>query len=141
MFELFNMVWLNTFGGDSSLFIFNPTFSERDMMGIDLFAVNKDNNTVCIQSKFVGNSQTVFGEEGGILETFFGKSAQYITANPKLPGMILFTTATKVGSRYKTLERDGSMVIIDKKRIDDFASKSNIGFWNGCKILGEKLFD
>jgi hypothetical protein len=27
MFELFNMIWLNTFGGDRSLFIFNPTLA------------------------------------------------------------------------------------------------------------------
>ncbi len=138
MFELFTIIWLNAFGGDRSLFIFNTTFSDRDLEGIDLFATNKDGNIICIQSKFIGNSQATF--EKNRLETFFLKSSQYVIASETCPTHILFTTASKVDERYKRHEREGSLLIIDKKKIDKFASKTNVGFWNGCKILSEQLF-
>jgi hypothetical protein len=138
LLEVFNVLYLETFGGDRSLFVFDIEFASRDYEGIDLFAKNKEGNIVSIQTKFIGNSNSVF--ESNRLETFFGKALETSVASKKSPTLILFTTASKVSERYKRMERNGSLTIIDKKVISEFASKSNVGFWNYCKGISEKLF-
>jgi hypothetical protein len=139
LFELFTVFWLNSFGGDRSMFVQNIKWSNRDMEGIDFFGTNKLGNPVTIQSKFFSDPTQLF-EADGRLETFFGRSTEFTIASNKAPSMMLFTTASKIAGRYKKYERDGLLFLVDREKIDKFV-KNNVGFWSYCQEIAKKVFN
>jgi hypothetical protein len=139
MFEVFTILFFNAFGGDRSLFIHNIEWAYRDQIGYDFLATNKKNTPVAIQSKFVANVTAEFNR--GKLETFFGRLPEGTVIEKDTPSRVLFTTASKFASYYITEQRQSgkNFLIVDRKTIKRFTDK-NLGFWNECKEIGERIF-
>lgn len=125
LFEMFCLIWMESFGGDRAIFAFGTDWAPRDQKGIDFFAKNKFGDVLPIQTKFVGNSNAQF--ESNRLETFFQEARKYTVYREGAPSVILFTSASKVSSRYTM---DKTMLVIDRKMIGKYASAVNIGFWS-----------
>jgi hypothetical protein len=134
IFEMFCLLWMETFGGDRAIFSFGIDWAPRDQKGIDFFAKNKFGHTLPIQTKFVANGDSNF--ESNRLETFFQESRKYTVPVEGAPSVILFTSAAKISSRYTS---DKTMLIIDRKMISKFASKENSGFWSYLTETAKKL--
>jgi hypothetical protein len=135
LFEIFCLIWMESFGGDRSIFSFGIDWAERDQTGIDFFAKNKFGHTLPIQSKFVANSDSLF--ESNRLETFFQEAKKYTVYKEGAPTVILFTSADKISGRYK---HDKSMLVIDRGMINRFSPKENIGFWETLFQVTTKIF-
>jgi len=135
LFEIFCLIWMESFGGDRSIFSFGIDWAERDQTGIDFFAKNKFGHILPIQSKFVANSESLF--ESNRLETFFQESKKYTVYKEGAPTVCLFTSASKISGRYI---HDKSMLVIDRDFINRFSPKENIGFWETLSQITSKIF-
>lgn len=134
IFELFCLLWLESFGGDRAIFAFGVDWAPRDQKGIDFFSKNKFGDSLPIQTKFVGNESSQF--ESNRLETFFQESRKYTVYREGAPSVILFTSASKVSSRYTM---DKTMLVIDRGMIGKYASSENAGFWSHVLEIVSKL--
>ena len=137
-FELFTVLWLNTFGGDRLLSVSNVKWAQRDQEGFDFLGINKEGNTMTIQSKFLANPKEIF-EGDGRLETFFATSLEYSHASPDCPSAVLFTTACKVAERYRRYERRGTLLVIDRQTLAKH-SNNNKGFWMYTSSIAQQVF-
>lgn len=127
LFEVFTIMFMNAIGGDRTYRILGTKWAPRDQAGFDFTAVDKDGNTVLLQSKFRSNVTEEF--ESNQLETFLGEGNNLGGPVQR----VLFTNATKISSRYRRFEREGNMQIIDGSQIKKHAGK---GFW---KVIAESV--
>tara|TARA_B110000858_G_C17666803_1_gene409967 strand:+ start:201 stop:842 length:642 start_codon:yes stop_codon:yes gene_type:complete len=128
IWEIFALFWLNSFGGDRGLNLFNITNANRDERGIDMYGTNYEGNTAIIQVKYKFNENSSF--QKGELETFaFAAIGSDITRseNENVKSVFLFTS-TKPNWK---LEKD--ICVIDIKKIKERATNKNLGFWNTMK--------
>lgn len=138
LFEVFSILFFINFGGDRKFLIHGIDWAPRDQEGWDFVATNNLGKPVTIQSKFVGNSSYIF-EGDGRLETFFGNLIDGQEQNSKTTNKILFTSASKIGSRYERWNREGLLTVVDRRLIRKFTD-NNLGFWLECTQLVEKVF-
>ena len=131
LFEIYTYVYLQLFGAVSG--VFDCEFASYDQIGYDFIGVNHAKNPCVVQSKFVGNFNTVFGadESGnriGSLETFFSNLPEGFVIKSKQTSRVLVTTARKIHSYYTSLARtDKTFEIHDFKKLAK--RTNNDGFW------------
>ena len=127
IWEIFALFWLNSFGGDRSLNLYDIKNAKRDEEGIDMYGVNYDGNIATIQVKYKFNENILF--EKGALETFYKASIPHITKseNKNVKSVFLFTSTKPNWSLEKFI------YVIDLKKIKARATTKNLGFWNTMK--------